>query len=77
MTDRVIEKLIQSLSATSAQLAQVTSGPELERTLAHVDTLTARQEEFTRTSGITESIGRERQIEANLARRRPRLCGSA
>ncbi len=39
---RSIEKLIQSLSATSAKLAQVTSGPELERTLAHVDSLTAR-----------------------------------
>lgn len=37
-----IEKLIQGLSSTSARLAEVTSGPELERTLAHLDSLTAR-----------------------------------
>jgi phospholipid/cholesterol/gamma-HCH transport system substrate-binding protein len=37
-----IEKLIQGLSATSARLAEVTSGPELERTVAHLDSLTAR-----------------------------------
>jgi phospholipid/cholesterol/gamma-HCH transport system substrate-binding protein len=37
-----LEQLIRSLSATSARLARVTSGPELERTLAHIDSLTSR-----------------------------------
>jgi phospholipid/cholesterol/gamma-HCH transport system substrate-binding protein len=37
-----IEKLIQGLSATSARLAEITSGPELDRTMAHLDSLTAR-----------------------------------
>lgn len=37
-----IEKLIQGLSATSARLAEITSGPELDRTVSHLDSLTAR-----------------------------------
>jgi phospholipid/cholesterol/gamma-HCH transport system substrate-binding protein len=37
-----LRRLIESLSATSARLAHVTSGPELERTLAHMDSLTGR-----------------------------------
>jgi phospholipid/cholesterol/gamma-HCH transport system substrate-binding protein len=37
-----IEKLIQGLSTTSARLADMTSGPELDRTLANLDSLTAR-----------------------------------
>ena len=37
-----IEKLIQGLSATSARLSELTSGPELDRTMAHLDSLTAR-----------------------------------
>ena len=39
---RSLEQLIQSLSATSSRLAEATSGPELDRTLANVDTLTTR-----------------------------------
>jgi phospholipid/cholesterol/gamma-HCH transport system substrate-binding protein len=37
-----IEELIQGLSATSARLAEITSGPEIERTVTHLDSLTAR-----------------------------------
>jgi len=37
-----IEELIEGLSATSARLAKVTSGPELDRTVAHLDSLTSR-----------------------------------
>ncbi len=37
-----LEKLIHNLSLTSESLARATSGPELEQTLAHLDSLTAR-----------------------------------
>ena len=37
-----IEELIEGLSATSARLVKVTSGPEFDRTVAHLDSLTSR-----------------------------------
>jgi len=37
-----IETMIEGLSATSAQLADATAGPELKNTLSNVDSLTAR-----------------------------------
>ena len=37
-----IEAMIEGLSATSEQLAEATSGPELSNTLSNVDSLTAR-----------------------------------
>ncbi|MFQ5746417.1 MAG: MlaD family protein [Gemmatimonadota bacterium] len=37
-----LSTLIESLSATSARLAGATSGPELDRTVANIDSLTSR-----------------------------------
>jgi phospholipid/cholesterol/gamma-HCH transport system substrate-binding protein len=37
-----LETLIEGLSTTSSQLADATSGPELDRTIANIDTLTTR-----------------------------------
>jgi phospholipid/cholesterol/gamma-HCH transport system substrate-binding protein len=55
-----LERLIQSLSTTSSRLADVTSGPELERTLANVDSLTARlakaSEDLDETSEALASV---------------------
>ena len=36
-----LERMIEGLSATSARLSELTGGPELERTIARIDSLTA------------------------------------
>ena len=55
-----IEQLIQGLSATSEQLRQATSGPALERSLANIDSLTARlaeaSEDLDATSASLASV---------------------
>ncbi len=48
-----LEQLIQGLSSTSARLASITSGPELERTLVHLDSLTARLSEASEDLDLT------------------------
>lgn len=48
-----LERLIQSLSTTSSKLADATSGPELERTLANVDSLTARLAQASEDLDVT------------------------
>jgi phospholipid/cholesterol/gamma-HCH transport system substrate-binding protein len=50
-----LEKLIQSLSVTSSRLAEATSGPEIERTLANVDSLTARLAEASDDLDVTSA----------------------
>ena len=39
---RALEELIEALSVTSRELAEATSSPEIDRTLANIDSLTAR-----------------------------------
>ena len=58
-----LERLIQNLSVTSSRLAEATSGPELDRTLANVDTLTTRlaraSEDLDLTSEALASVLRK------------------
>jgi phospholipid/cholesterol/gamma-HCH transport system substrate-binding protein len=55
-----LEQLIESLSGMSAQLSDATDGPELERTVANIDSLTARlataSEQFGASSVALASI---------------------
>ncbi len=55
-----LEQLIESLAGISAQLSNATDGPELERTVANIDSLTARlaaaSEQFGTSSEALASI---------------------
>jgi len=66
MLDRqsaTLERLIENLSAMSASLEGATDGPELERTVQNIDSLTARlaaaSARFEETSGSLDSILRK------------------
>jgi len=66
MLDRqsaTLERLIENLSAMSASLEGATDGPELERTVQNIDSLTARlaaaSAQFEETSGSLDSILRK------------------
>ncbi len=60
---QTIEHLIESLASMSAQLSAATDGPELERTVANIDSLAARlataSEEFGASSEALASILRK------------------
>ena len=57
---QTLEQLIESLAGMSAQLSNATDGPELERTVANIDSLTARlaaaSEQFGTSSEAMASI---------------------